>query len=90
MADPAAQHGPAADPASAAARNTRRRATLRRVRLADRTAAMVITIGGLGVIVAVLGMLVFLAAEVVPLFGRGEVTARAQGRADLGGVPVFT
>lgn len=89
MAEPASSHGTTAETGNAAARTTRRRATLRRVRLADRSAALVITIGGLGVIVAVLGMLVFLAAEVVPLFGRGEVTPRAEGRADLGGAPMF-
>lgn len=71
------------------ARVARRRGTLRRVRLADKTAATTITIGGLGVIVAVLGMLVFLAAEVLPLFSRGEATLRLSGRADLGGEPLF-
>jgi hypothetical protein len=72
-----------------AARAERRRGTLRRVRLADRTAASAITIGGLGVIVAVLGMLVFLAAEVVPLFSSGQATERLAGRVELGGEPLF-
>lgn len=71
------------------AKAARRRGTLRRVRLADRTAATTITIGGLGVIVAVLGMLVFLAAEVLPLFSRGEAVARVSGRAELVGEPLF-
>lgn len=85
----AARHAAHAPDSAAAAKAARRRGTLHRVRVADRVAAMSITIGGLGVIVAVLGMLVFLAAEVVPLFGRGEATPRASGRADLGGEPVF-
>lgn len=67
----------------------RRRGTLRRVRIIDRTAQLTITIGGLGVIVAVLGMLVFLASEVVPLFSRGVATPVGQGNVELGGPPVF-
>jgi phosphate transport system permease protein len=71
------------------ARAARRRGTLRRVRIADRSAALTITIGGLGVIVAVLGMLAFLAAEVVPLFSRGEVSLRLSGNVAIEGEPLF-
>ena len=44
---------------------TRRIARLKRI---DRAAVFVITLGGLGVVVGVLGILLFIAAEAVPLF----------------------
>ncbi|MEL7472103.1 MAG: ABC transporter permease subunit [Planctomycetota bacterium] len=50
-----------------------RRPTSRRVLLADRAAEAIITIGGLGVLAAVLGMCVYLAAVVAPLFGGARV-----------------
>lgn len=60
-------------PADPQAHEARRRAARRRVKTVDRIARTIITIGGLGVIGAVLGILVFLTAEVVPLFGAGTV-----------------
>lgn len=42
----------------------------------DRIAHWVITVGGLMVIVAVIGIMVFLVRVVVPLFGDGEVTGK--------------
>jgi len=89
VSDEGGQHAPSQTPMSGGPRSARRRGTLRRVRLADRAAASAITIGGLGVIVAVLGMLVFLAAEVVPLFYRGEAVARRSGRVELAAAPLF-
>ncbi|MBM3557597.1 MAG: ABC transporter permease, partial [Alphaproteobacteria bacterium] len=50
----------------------RRKETPRRVILADRAADGVIRLGGLGVIVAVFGILVFLIQAVVPLFTGGR------------------
>ncbi len=47
--------------------------TRRWVLIADKVADKVITVGGIGVIVAVLGMLVFLIFEVLPLFHGGTV-----------------
>ena len=49
------------------------RATRRSVLVADRTANVVITVGGLLVIVAVFAILLFLAKEALPLFGGGTV-----------------
>jgi phosphate transport system permease protein len=40
----------------------------RRVRRADRAAVVIITLGGLSVVVGVLGILLFIAAEALPLF----------------------
>lgn len=51
----------------------RRRATRRSVLVADRVADWGIRIGGLSVIVAVFGIMVFLAQVVVPLFTGGRV-----------------
>jgi phosphate transport system permease protein len=53
----------------------RERRARRSVIIADRIADRVITIGGILVIIAVLGILVFLVAEVVPLFRGGNVTS---------------
>ncbi len=47
----------------------------RAVVIADNVADKVITVGGISVIIAVLGILVFLVAETLPLFQGGEVTA---------------
>ena len=54
---------------------TRRIARLKRI---DRAAVAVITLGGLAVIVAVLGILLFIGAEAVPLFRAATVIPRAQ------------
>ena len=50
----------------------RRIARLKRI---DRAAVFVITLGGLSVVVGVLGILIFIAAEAVPLFRPASVTA---------------
>src|SRR5688572_20726544 len=41
---------------------------IRRLRQIDRAAVAIITLGGVAVVVSVIGMLVFIAAEAVPLF----------------------
>lgn len=89
MVDAARQHGPGSPSPSDPGRAERRRSTLRRVRLIDKTAAVTITLGGLGVIVAVFGMMVFLAAQVVPLFASGEAFATHSGKTALPSTPLF-
>ncbi len=51
----------------------RNKETRRAVFIADRLAKRVISVGGIAVIAAVLGIMVFLVAEVAPLFMGGEV-----------------
>ena len=74
----------ALDPTPAA--KPRRRVTRRSVLVADRVADWSIRIGGLSVIVAVFGIMVFLAQVVVPLFTGGRVlgqqTFKVAGSAD--------
>jgi phosphate transport system permease protein len=64
-------------------RMTAAAARIARLKRIDRAAVGVITLGGIGIIVAVLGILVFIAAEAVPLFRPAHV-------ADSGVVPVST
>jgi phosphate transport system permease protein len=52
----------------------------RSVLIADRVADWTITVGGILVIIAVFGILVFLVEEVLPLFSRGTVTGQASYR----------
>ncbi len=52
---------------------TRQRKTSRRVRLADKTSKLLITTGGIGTIIAVVGICLFLVYVVVPLFAPAEV-----------------
>lgn len=54
-----------------------RRRTLRRVRIYDAIAGAVINAGGPLIVAAVLGICVYLASVVVPLFIRGETVARS-------------
>lgn len=57
------------------------RKTTLRVKIVDRAANVLITVGGLGVIVAVLGLIAFIATQVIPLFAGGDsgpVTAPIQ------------
>lgn len=56
----------------------RTRATRRSVLIADAAANWIITIGGLGVILAVFGIMVFLAKVVTPLFTGSHVVAQQQ------------
>jgi phosphate transport system permease protein len=57
-----------------------RRTTRRSVLLVDRTADWAIRVGGLSVILAVFGIMVFLAQVVVPLFSGGRVLAERSFR----------
>jgi phosphate transport system permease protein len=52
------------------------RRTRRSVLIVDKIAEWGITIGGIAVIAAVFGIMVFLVSVVLPLFGEGEVSAR--------------
>ena len=54
----------------------------RRVLVVDRFMNRFIKVGGIGIIAAVLGMLVFIAAKVLPLFGSADVEPVAAGSAD--------
>lgn len=58
----------------------RRRPTPRRVLLADRLADRCIRVGGVLVIFAIFGIMIFLVAEVMPLFRGGTVVAEAAYR----------
>jgi phosphate transport system permease protein len=53
----------------------RSRSSARGVHVLDRVAELTITVGGVAVIVAVLGICVYLAAQVLPLFRSGEIGA---------------
>ena len=60
--------------ADAIPRQRRARTTSRRVRWVDRGTSMLITVGGILVIVAVMGILVYLAVVVRPLFTGADIT----------------
>ncbi len=60
----------------------RRRPTPRRVILADRLADRIIRTGGVLVIVAIFGIMIFLVSEVLPLFRGGEILAGTEYRID--------
>ena len=49
-------------------------ARLRRLQRIDRAAVFVISLGGFAVVISVLGILIFIALEAVPLFGPARVT----------------
>ena len=49
-----------------------------RLRRVDRAAVVIITLGGLAVVVAVLGILVFVASEALPLFSSATLTPRGE------------
>ena len=51
-----------------------------RLRRIDRAAVVIITLGGIAVVVAVLGILVFVAAEAMPLFKSATVLPRGEVR----------
>lgn len=59
----------------------RDKGTRKSVILADKVADWVITVGGLGVILAVFGIMIFLLEVVVPLFTGGSIVATITGRA---------
>jgi phosphate transport system permease protein len=49
-----------------------------RLKRLDRAAVFVITLGGLGVVVGVLGILLFIAGEAIPLFSQARLTPSAE------------
>lgn len=55
----------------------------------DRLAELVITLGGMSVLAAVLGIFVYLVWIVVPLFAGGSAVEAGGGRAETPGRPVF-
>lgn len=59
------------------------------VRVADKLAAMFITIGGIGTILAVVGVFLFLLSVVYPLFRSGHVTPAGHG-ATASAAPLYT
>ena len=67
----------------------RRRTTSRRVYLADRVSSVVITLGGLTVIAAVLGIGVYLVGVTIPLFRGGEVTEIGSASLTESRAPLF-
>lgn len=69
---------PAAPEAGSPSAPRKTRVTRRSVLIADAAANWIITIGGLGVILAVLGIMVFLAKVVTPLFTGSHVVAHQQ------------
>lgn len=94
MTEPSSEKNPAATADVPAAGNTsagfsgraRERKTRRSVLIADRIARSLIAFGGIGTIVSVLGVMIFLIAVVLPLFlpGRaGEVRALPQAAGDV-------
>jgi phosphate transport system permease protein len=77
---PEAPSAPASQPAR------RREETPRRRLVVDRAARWVVSAGGLAVVVAILGILVFIAAEIWPLLTRPEVTTRRNLEVPAGGI----
>lgn len=67
-----------------------RRRTSTRVRVAERIAQTTITVGGLGVIVAVLAIMVVLVVAVLPLFRGGDAAMTTSGRITLAEPALFT
>lgn len=68
----------------------RKKSVSKAVLIADKIADKVITVGGISVIVAVLGILVFLVAETLPLFQGGKTTATHEYTLDVPSEPVLT
>jgi phosphate transport system permease protein len=62
---------------------------IKRLEKVDRAAVTIITLGGIAVVVSVIGILVFIAAEAVPLFRSASATSRGavrlEGRAPAAG-----
>jgi len=82
--------GQAPDPGAKPVRQRRSMKTARSVIIADKTADWVIRIGGIGVILAVFGIMIFLAQVVVPLFmGASVGGSRVSDRAVAGHRPLM-
>jgi len=77
-----------ADDAQPQARRGARRVTRPRVRVIDSITRVGITLGGIAVIIAVLGILVYLTAEVLPLFKGGSARLAHSHKVALPAPPV--
>ena len=64
---------------------TRRIARLKRI---DRAAVGIITLGGISVVVAVCGILIFIGAEAIPLFRGASVTPAGMMPPSAGAAPI--
>jgi phosphate transport system permease protein len=86
------QDATATDNVARAPGRTTGRPTRRRVLIADRIADWGIRIGGLGVIAAVFGIMIFLASVVLPLFAGGSIVAERPVAAivETAARPLFT
>lgn len=60
-----------------------------RVHLADKVSGSVVRVGGIGVIFAVLGILIYLGAVVVPLFEPASTAPQREGRSPITQAPLF-
>lgn len=85
MTTPRNPDGPSLPPAAP----PRGRTTRPRVRVVDAAARIGVTIGGVGVIGAVLGILVYLVGEVVPLVRGGRAQRAQTHHVDLGASPLL-
>ncbi|MFN7431119.1 MAG: ABC transporter permease subunit [bacterium] len=66
-----------------------RRVTSQRVRFLDAASRVVITIGGVGIVAAVLAIMVYLGVNVLPLFSSGRLVAAETRGVTLAGEPVL-
>jgi phosphate transport system permease protein len=89
MADLTSQTGPDSNEARAERRRRRSMDTRRSVIWGEKIAGGVITVGGLMVIVAVFGIMIFLVRVVAPLLSAGEVLGQTQYRAEISGQPLW-
>ncbi len=65
-----------------------RRVTKSRVRTVDSAMRIIVTVGGIGVIVCVLGIMLYLAWNVAPLFKTGTASYVTQRQLSLNGLPI--
>jgi phosphate transport system permease protein len=69
---------------------TRKKTVSKSVLIADKIADRVITIGGILVIIAVLGIMVFLVSETLPLFQSGKITSEHDFTIEMAGKNVLS
>ncbi len=89
MTAPAETAAPTTGPVAHTPRQRRSMKTPRSVLIADKAADWVIRIGGVGVIVAVFGIMLFLAQVVVPLFTGAHVQSAFTSTQPIGTEPLF-
>jgi phosphate transport system permease protein len=76
------------EPKRAYAGRPRRRQTRRSVRVAEALARLFVTVGGIGTIVAVVGVFVFLLSVVIPLFQSAAVQGETRAKVPWAAAPV--